>query len=293
VALLTEYAFDERRLEKLAATVYEHNPASMRVLEKAGWHEEAVLEREAFVGGESGRPPPVRGPRRRLDANERPGPCRTTGLTVRPAQPPKSRRRCEPDERDRRLRRGARRGTAEGRGRRGTDPEYGPGPRRRRPRRPRAGDRHARFSRAGAPLRGGSSPRSARERRPVRCARDGVRGGRRTPRRAAASARGCRWARSSPHLAVSPPELSRGRLAGTEEVRRAHRGEQQAEQPEEQRRPVEAGTELEREERVGDRARGPVVPGNERVAYSPSSRPRTRCCISLVPSPISMSFASR
>jgi len=52
VALLTEYAFDERRLEKLAATVYEHNPASMRVLEKGGWHEEAVLEREAFVGGE-------------------------------------------------------------------------------------------------------------------------------------------------------------------------------------------------------------------------------------------------
>jgi RimJ/RimL family protein N-acetyltransferase len=52
VALLTGYAFDERRLEKLAATVYEHNPASMRVLEKAGWHEEAVLEREAFVGGD-------------------------------------------------------------------------------------------------------------------------------------------------------------------------------------------------------------------------------------------------
>jgi RimJ/RimL family protein N-acetyltransferase len=52
VTLLTGYAFDERRLEKLAATVYEHNPASMRVLEKAGWHEEAVLGREAFVGGE-------------------------------------------------------------------------------------------------------------------------------------------------------------------------------------------------------------------------------------------------
>ena len=52
VVLLTRYAFEERRLEKLVATVYEHNPASMRVLGKAGWHEEAVLEREAFVGGE-------------------------------------------------------------------------------------------------------------------------------------------------------------------------------------------------------------------------------------------------
>ena len=52
VTLLTGYAFDERRLEKLAAGVYAHNPASMRVLEKAGWHGEAVLEREAFVGGE-------------------------------------------------------------------------------------------------------------------------------------------------------------------------------------------------------------------------------------------------
>lgn len=52
VALLTRYAFEERRLEKLTVGVYEHNPASMRVLEKAGWDEEAVLEREAFVGGE-------------------------------------------------------------------------------------------------------------------------------------------------------------------------------------------------------------------------------------------------
>lgn len=52
VALVTRYAFEQRRLEKLAATVYAHNPASMRVLERVGWHEEAVLEREAFVGGE-------------------------------------------------------------------------------------------------------------------------------------------------------------------------------------------------------------------------------------------------
>jgi RimJ/RimL family protein N-acetyltransferase len=52
VALLTRYAFEERRLAKLVAKAYAHNPASMRVLEKAGWYEEAVLDREAFVGGE-------------------------------------------------------------------------------------------------------------------------------------------------------------------------------------------------------------------------------------------------
>lgn len=51
VALVTRYAFEERRLEKLVATVYAHNPASVRVLKKAGWREEAVLEREAFVDG--------------------------------------------------------------------------------------------------------------------------------------------------------------------------------------------------------------------------------------------------
>jgi RimJ/RimL family protein N-acetyltransferase len=52
VALLTRYAFAERRLEKLVGSVYAHNPASMRVLEKAGYAKEAVLEREAFVSGE-------------------------------------------------------------------------------------------------------------------------------------------------------------------------------------------------------------------------------------------------
>lgn len=51
VALLTRYAVDERRLAKLYATAYEHNPASMRVLEKAGYQEEAVLDREAYADG--------------------------------------------------------------------------------------------------------------------------------------------------------------------------------------------------------------------------------------------------
>lgn len=50
--LLSGFAFDERRLEKLVATAYAHNTGSRRALEKAGFEEEAVLEREAFVGGE-------------------------------------------------------------------------------------------------------------------------------------------------------------------------------------------------------------------------------------------------
>ncbi|SHG57893.1 GNAT family N-acetyltransferase [Halobaculum gomorrense] len=46
------YAFDERRAAKLFATVYKTNPASARVLEKAGFVEEGVLRGEAFVDGE-------------------------------------------------------------------------------------------------------------------------------------------------------------------------------------------------------------------------------------------------
>jgi len=47
----TAYAFEERRVGKLFATVYETNPASARVLEKAGFTEEALLPGEAFVDG--------------------------------------------------------------------------------------------------------------------------------------------------------------------------------------------------------------------------------------------------
>lgn len=52
VATLCDYAFDERRLDKVYATVFETNPASSRVLEKAGFAEEGRLRREAFVDGE-------------------------------------------------------------------------------------------------------------------------------------------------------------------------------------------------------------------------------------------------
>jgi len=49
---LTAEAFSERRLHKLYAHVYATNDASQRVLEKAGYVEEATLRKEAFVDGE-------------------------------------------------------------------------------------------------------------------------------------------------------------------------------------------------------------------------------------------------
>ena len=52
VDLACRYAFDERALEKVHATVYETNPASVRVLEKNGFQREGVLRKEAFVDGE-------------------------------------------------------------------------------------------------------------------------------------------------------------------------------------------------------------------------------------------------
>jgi RimJ/RimL family protein N-acetyltransferase len=52
VELLTTFAFEERRLAKTVASAYAHNTGSRRALEKAGYEAEAVLEREAFVGGE-------------------------------------------------------------------------------------------------------------------------------------------------------------------------------------------------------------------------------------------------
>lgn len=52
LGLLVEYAFSERRLAKLYATVYDGNDASRRVLEKNGFEREGRLRKEAFVGGE-------------------------------------------------------------------------------------------------------------------------------------------------------------------------------------------------------------------------------------------------
>lgn len=52
VSRLCQYAFEERRLNKVYAKVYATNPASRRVLEKVGFVEEGRLRAEAFVEGE-------------------------------------------------------------------------------------------------------------------------------------------------------------------------------------------------------------------------------------------------
>ncbi|KAB1198499.1 MULTISPECIES: GNAT family N-acetyltransferase [Haloferax] len=46
------YAFGERRLNKVYAKAFETNPASSRVLEKAGFTREGVHRAEGFVDGE-------------------------------------------------------------------------------------------------------------------------------------------------------------------------------------------------------------------------------------------------
>ena len=52
VALVCQHAFEERRLHKVTAGVFEGNDASCRVLEKVGFEEEGRLREEAFVRGE-------------------------------------------------------------------------------------------------------------------------------------------------------------------------------------------------------------------------------------------------
>jgi len=49
---ISRYGFDERRLNKIYARAYETNPASNRVLEKAGFEQEGTFRKEAFVDGE-------------------------------------------------------------------------------------------------------------------------------------------------------------------------------------------------------------------------------------------------
>ncbi|WP_138796431.1 GNAT family N-acetyltransferase [Halostella sp. PRR32] len=52
VALLVDYAFDERRLHRLRARALESNAASRGLLEKLGFTEEGVQRDETFVSGE-------------------------------------------------------------------------------------------------------------------------------------------------------------------------------------------------------------------------------------------------
>ena len=49
---LTEYAFTEFELVRLYATVMEWNPASARVLEKAGYQYEGLLRKSVIKDGE-------------------------------------------------------------------------------------------------------------------------------------------------------------------------------------------------------------------------------------------------
>jgi RimJ/RimL family protein N-acetyltransferase len=52
VGLLTDYAFDQRRLEKLKADALATNEASQRVLEKNGFVEEGRFREHGYVDGE-------------------------------------------------------------------------------------------------------------------------------------------------------------------------------------------------------------------------------------------------
>lgn len=52
VDLLASYAFRERGLAKLTATVFATNPASATVLERVGFVHEGTFRKEAFVDGE-------------------------------------------------------------------------------------------------------------------------------------------------------------------------------------------------------------------------------------------------
>lgn len=52
VRTLRDFVFDELRFEHLTAKVYATNPASVRVLEKAGFEREGTLREHAYVDGE-------------------------------------------------------------------------------------------------------------------------------------------------------------------------------------------------------------------------------------------------
>lgn len=48
---MTQYAFKHFDIHRIYAGVFEYNPASMRVLEKAGFHFEAILHQSVFKEG--------------------------------------------------------------------------------------------------------------------------------------------------------------------------------------------------------------------------------------------------
>jgi RimJ/RimL family protein N-acetyltransferase len=51
VGLMVNHAFGKMKLLRLYAAIYEHNPASMRVLEKNGFRREAIHRKAVIKGG--------------------------------------------------------------------------------------------------------------------------------------------------------------------------------------------------------------------------------------------------
>ncbi|NPD85020.1 GNAT family N-acetyltransferase [Lentimicrobium sp. L6] len=51
VTLITDYGFSILNLIRIDTGIYDHNKASMRVLEKCGYHKEAIFEKAIFKNG--------------------------------------------------------------------------------------------------------------------------------------------------------------------------------------------------------------------------------------------------
>lgn len=51
VSIITDYGFSILNLIRIDTGIYDHNKASMRVLEKCGYHKEAIFEKAIFKNG--------------------------------------------------------------------------------------------------------------------------------------------------------------------------------------------------------------------------------------------------
>lgn len=51
VKLITDYGFNTLQIIRIDTGIYDHNKASMRVLEKCGYHKEAIFEKAIFKNG--------------------------------------------------------------------------------------------------------------------------------------------------------------------------------------------------------------------------------------------------
>lgn len=48
VRLITAYGFEQLKLARIHAGIFQYNPASMRVLEKNGYHKEGIFQKSVF-----------------------------------------------------------------------------------------------------------------------------------------------------------------------------------------------------------------------------------------------------